>query len=148
VSDIDWNVELRKIVREYDGLPPERSRTQVRLQKIQEIAAKQRITERLSLVGIWGRLFLVAALAISLFWWPYGHRCGYPLATFLLSNVMVIVGGVALAMRTWRERMAGIFCGAALCVVVGWTIMALHIVPRLGYSPAGGVSAAWSCPAR
>src|SRR5262249_60890188 len=53
VSDINWNVELRKIVREYDGLPPERSRTQIRLQKIQEIVAKDRLSERLTLVGIW-----------------------------------------------------------------------------------------------
>src|SRR5262249_7135747 len=103
--------------------------------------------ERLSVVGIWARLVLVAALAVSLFWWPYGHHCGYPLATFLLSNVMVMVGGIALAMRAWRERMADVFGGAALCIVVAWTIMALHVVPRLGYSPVGGASVAWSCPA-
>jgi hypothetical protein len=172
VTDIDWKVELRKIEREYDekrrdqgvrskpkraiahrppspnpALPRKQSRTQIRLQKIQEIAAKQRLSERFSVIGIWGRLILVAALATSLFWWPYGHRCGYPLVTFLLSNAMVIVGGIALCVRTWRDRMAGIFGGSALCVIVAWTVMALHIVPRLGYSPAGGTTAAWSCPA-
>jgi hypothetical protein len=145
VTDIDWNVELRKIERQYDGLPPERSRTQLRLQKIQEIAARQRLTERLSVVGIYARLFLVAALALSLFWWPYGHACGLPLGTYLLSNAMVIVGGIALGMRVWRDRMAWVFVGSALCVAVAWTVLALHTLPRVGYSPAGPASAAWSC---
>ena len=147
VSDIDWNVELRKIEREYDGLPPERTRTQLRLQRIQEIAAKQRFGERLSLVGVWMRLFLVAALALSLFWWPYGHKCGFPLVAFLLSNTMVVVGGVALGLRTWRDRMGWVFSGAAVCVVVAWTVMALHILPRSGYSPAGATNAGWRCAA-
>jgi hypothetical protein len=147
VSDIDWKVELRKIEREYDGLPPERTRTQIRLQKIQEIAAKQRFTEQLSFYGIWARLFLIAALALSLFWWPYGHRCGFPLATFLLSNTVVIVGGVALALRTWRDRLPEVFGGAALCVVIAWTVLAMHILPRFGYTPATGASAPWGCTA-
>ena len=145
VSDIDWRVELRKIEREYDGLPPERTRTQIRLQRIQEIAAKQRFGERLSLVGIWVRLILVAALALSLFWWPYGHKCGFPLVSFLLSNAMVIVGGIALGVRTWRDRNAWVFSGAAVCAIVAWTVMALHILPRSGYSPAGATNAMWSC---
>jgi uncharacterized membrane protein len=171
VSEINWEVELRKIEREYDekrhgervrslpkrvvprrspspsAAPRKPSRTQIRLQKIQEIAARQRFSEQLSFVGVWARLFLVAALALSLFWWPYGHRCGFPLATFLLSNTVVIVGGVVLCIRTWRDRMQWIFGGSALCVVVAWTVMALHVVPRLGYSPAGGTTIAWSCPA-
>jgi hypothetical protein len=147
MSDIDWKLELRKIEREYDGLPPERSRTQIRLQKIQEIAAKQRFSERLSAIGIWARLILIWTLAVSLFWWPYGHRCGYSLATFLLSNVVVIVGGIVLAIRTWRERIPIVFGGAVLCVVMAWTIIALDVMPRMGYSPAGVTTARWSCVA-
>ena len=147
MTDIDWKAELRKIDREYQGLPPERTRTQIRLQKIQEIAAKQRFSERLSFVGIWARLFLVATLTVSLFWWPYGHRCGFPLVAFLLSNAVVIVGGIVLGVRTWRDRVPIVFGGAALCVVVVWTVMALHILPRFGYSPAGGATAGWSCTA-
>ena len=108
MSEIDWNVELRKIEREFTGLPPERTRTQLRLQKIQEITAKQRFRERLTLVGIWTRLVLVAALTLALFWWPYGRNCG---------------------------------------VAVAWTVIALHTIPRLGYSPAGATSAGWSCTA-
>lgn len=145
MSEIDWNVELRKIEREYDGLPPERSRTQVRLQKIQEIAAKDRFYERLSLIGIWARLILIWALGLSLFWWPYGSHCGMPLTGYLLSNVVVIVGAASLAVHGWRDRTLGLFIGSAGCVVVAWTVIALNVFPRLGYSPAGGKSLGWSC---
>jgi hypothetical protein len=147
VNEIDWNVELRKIEREFTGLPPERTRTQLRLQKIQEITAKQRFSERLSLVGIWFRLVLVAALTLALFWWPYGRDCGMPLVTFLLSNVTAVVGGVVLAVRGWRDRMGWVFTASALCLVVAWTVIALHTLPRLGYSPAVGTSVGWSCAA-
>jgi hypothetical protein len=147
VSDINWNVELRKIEREFTGQPPERTRTQIRLQKIQEIAAKDRFLEQLALVGLWAQVALVAVLALSLFWWPYGRSCGFPLVAFLLSNVTVIVGGVALCLRAWRERMPWIFGTAAACMVLAWTVIALHALPRFGYSPAGGTSAGWSCSA-
>lgn len=148
MSDIDWKVELRKIEREFDGLPPERSRTQIRLQRIQEAVTKNRLAERLSLVGIWVRLVLVAALTLSVFWWPYGRDCGLPLVAFLSANMIVIVGALALAVRTWRDRMAGVFTASALCAVVAWTIIAAHTLPRLGYSPLGGTAAGWSCTTR
>ncbi|HTI62718.1 MAG TPA: hypothetical protein VL524_04365 [Gemmatimonadaceae bacterium] len=145
MSEIDWTVELRKIEREYDGLPPERSRTQIRLQKIREITAKERFQERLALVGLWAQLTLVGILAVSLFWWPYGHDCGFPLAAFLASQLMVIVGGVAVALRTWRDRLAGPFVGSTLFVVVAWTVIALHTLPRFGYPAGSAARATWSC---
>ena len=147
VSDIDWNLELRKISREYDGLPPERSRTQLRLQKIQEIAAKDRFLERLALIGIWARLILIAALGVSLFWWPYGRGCGMPLAAYLFSNGIVIIGAVTLGMRAWRDRLPWVFLGSTACVALAWTVIALNVMPRLGYSPAGRTTAGWSCAA-
>jgi len=147
VSDIDWNLELRKIEREYDGLPPERSRTQLRLQKIQEIAAKDRFLERLALIGIWARLILIAALAVSLFWWPYGRSCGMPFAAYLFSNGIVIIGAGTIAVRAWRDRLSWIFIGSAGCVALAWAVIALNVMPRLGYSPAGATSARWSCAA-
>ena len=157
MSEIDWNVELRKIVREYDGLPPEpppssrkraRSRTQIRLEKIQEIVARDRFNERLAVVGFWVRFGLVAVLTFSLFWWPYGHRCGFPLVAFLLANATVIVAGLALSAQTWRDRMTRPFIVSTLFVATAWTVIALHTVPRLGYAPLGETNTAWSCSAK
>ena len=152
MSDIDWNVELRKIVREYDGLPPERSRTQIRLQKIQEIVARDRLRgrldEQLAVVGFWVRFALVGVLAFSLFGWPYGHRCGFPLVAFLLANVTVIAAGLALAVETWREQMVRAFLLSTLFVATAWTMIAVHTLPRFGYAPFGETNTAWSCPAK
>jgi hypothetical protein len=155
-EQIDWNTELRKIVREYDGLPPEPvavqrprrpSRTEFRLERIQEIAAKYEFYDRLSaIVGVWARLALVALLTLLLFWWPYGRDCGFGLFAFLVSSLMAIVGGMALIVRSWRERQVWPFIGASLVIVVAWTVIALNTLPRLGYPGAGGAIAGWSCP--
>jgi hypothetical protein len=148
MSDVNWNVELRKIVREYDGLPPERSRTQIRLQKIQEIVARDRFNERLAVVGFWVRFGLVAVLTFSLFWWPYGQRCGFPLVAFLLANVTVIAAGLTLSVQTWRDRMTRPFIVSTLFVATAWTVIALHTLPRFGYATLGKTNTAWRCTAK
>ena len=153
MSDIDWNIELRKIVREYDGLPPEppqplrrrSSKTEFRLERIQEIAAKYEFYDRLAVIGVWARLVLIATLTLSLFWWPYGRECGFPLVAFLISNAMAITGGVSLAVRTWQDRLMWPFIASALVIMVASTVIAMHALPRLGYSPAGVTTAGWSC---
>ena len=153
---MDWNTELRKIVRQYDGLPPEparaarprrASKTEIRLQRIQEIAAKYDFYERLSAIGVWARLLLVAVLTGSLFWWPYGRDCGFGLVAFLASNATAIVGGVSLLARTWRDRTPWQFSGALLVIILAWTVIGMHALPRVGYSSAGATVAGWSCPA-
>jgi len=145
VSHVDWGVELRKIERQVAGLPPERTRTQIRLQRIQEMVARERFDERLALVGIWVRLVLVGALATALYWWPYGRDCGFPLVAFLVSQSMVIVGGLSLAIRTWRDRLVWPFLGSALFIISAWTVLALQTLPRLGYSMSPPTSVDWTC---
>ncbi len=160
-SDIRWSQELRKIEREYDGLQPAPaqpkarakarvkprapSRTQIRLQKVQEIIARGRLEEQLAAVGVWARLALVGALATSLFWWPYQHDCGFPLAAYLSAHVMVLVGGMTLAMQAWRERAVWPFAGVTTFMLVAWTVLALNALPRFGYSPAAVQRASWAC---
>ena len=153
MSEIDWDIELRKIVREYEGLPPEpaqppkrrSSKTEFRLERIQEIATKYEFYDRLSVIGVWARLVLLATLTVSLFWWPYGRGCGFPLFAFLVSYAMAIVGGASLAVRTWRDRTVWPFAASALVIMVAWTVIAMHALPRLGYTPAGVATAEWSC---
>ena len=144
-DQINWNVELRKIVREYDGLPAERSRTQIRLQKIQEIVARDRFNERLAVFGFWFRFALVAVLTLSLFWWPYGHQCGFPLVAFLLAHATVIAASLTLAVQMWRDRTAWAFVVSTLCAATAWTVIATHTLPRLGYAPLGETTATWTC---
>jgi hypothetical protein len=159
VSEINWNTELRKIVREYDSLHPEQMRaeparaprprrsprTEFRLARIQEIKDRNRLYERLSVIGIWIRFVLVGALTVSLFWWPYGRDCGLGLGAFLGSNAMAIVAGLSLATRTWRERAPWPFSGALLFVAAAWTVIALTTLPRLGYPTFGAAPNGWYC---
>ena len=70
-----------------------------------------------------------------------------PFAAYLFSNVIVIVGAVTLALRAWRDRLPWIFIGSTACVALAWTVIALNVMPRFGYSPAGGTTARWSCVA-
>ncbi|MFI5227899.1 MAG: hypothetical protein ACHQWU_02450 [Gemmatimonadales bacterium] len=147
MSGINWSVELRKIEREYDGLPPARSRTQIRLQKVQEILARGRLEERLAALGVWVRLALIAALTAGLHWWPYGHDCGFSLAAYLASQAMVIAGGLSLAISTWRNQLVRPFAGAVVFCLIAWTVIAIQVFPRMGFGATPRVSIGWVCRA-
>jgi len=148
MSEIDWNVELRKIERAYDGLPPEPSPNAVRARKAAEERARQRVAERLALVGAWARLALVAALAVSLYWWPGAHDCGRDLAAFLGAESMVVVGGVWAAVATWRHRLPASHGAALILLIAGLGLVAAQVLPRAGYATVAGVHASgWRCDA-
>ena len=66
MSEIDWNAELRKVSREFDGLPPEPTPEEIRARRAAELATKQRNDEAAAVAGVWIRLFLVSSLAAAL----------------------------------------------------------------------------------
>lgn len=138
VSEKTWNTNTQR--------PRRPSRTEFRLARIREIKAKNAFFDRLSVIGVWTRLVLVGALAVSLFWWPYGRDCGFGFAAFLGSNAMAIVGGISLAARTWRDRMPWPFAGGLLFVALAWTVIALHTLPRIRYPLSGATVAGLYCP--
>lgn len=148
MSEIDWNVELRKIEREFDGLPPEPSPNALRAQKAAELRARQLAAERLALVGAWARLLLVVALGVALYWWPYAHACDLRLAAFLGAQAMVAVGGLWVAAFTWRHRLAASHSLALVVLAAGLLLVAAQVLPRLGYATVAGVRADhWRCAA-
>ena len=153
---MNWNTQRPRTVRDRAGLHPKGastqrprrpSKTEFRLARIQEISAKYAFYDRLSVIGVWTRLVLVAALTVSLFWWPYGRDCGFGLVAFLGSNATAIVAGLSLSARTWRDRTPWPFSGSLLFVGLAWTVIALHALPRLGYPGSGATSAGWYCAA-
>ena len=146
MSEIDWKTELRKIEREYDGLPPEPSPALARAQKAAALRAKQQTQERFALVAAWARLLLVAGLAAALWWWPYAHACGVDLGAFLGAQGMVLVGGIWAAVYTWRHRLALTHGVAVLLAVAGLALLTVQVLPRAGYARISGVQAdAWRC---
>lgn len=134
MSEIDWDVELRKIEREFDGLPPTPSAGELRARKAAERREKQRKEERIAALGAWGRLVLVAALAAALYWWPYLRACGPGLFAFLGAESMVVAGGLWVVAFTWRHRMARTHALGMLVVIAGLALILAQVLPRVGYA--------------
>ena len=141
MSEIDWNVMLRRIEREYDGLPPEPSPADLRAQKA--AAARAREAQRAAAVGAWLRMLLVAALAASLYWWPTD------LATCLSAETMVVVGALWVASFTFQHRLAITHTIAVALLVAGLALVSVQLLPRAGYATfaAVRVDGGWRCGA-
>ena len=158
MQDIDWKAELRKIEREFDGLPPEPTVGEVRAREVvtrrarehPEPRSEQRMVsdQHLVLIGAGARLGLVAALLGALWWWPYDITCGAGVIPFVGALVMVVVGGLWAAVFSWRHRLAMTHTAALLFVLTGLALLAVHVLPRSGYVTITGRPAVhWRCVA-
>ena len=148
MTQIDWTRELRKIEREYDGLPPEPSPVAARAQKMAQRRAREEAVRRRALLGGAGRLLLVAALLGALPWWPYATDCGPDLAALLGAQAMIVVGGLWTAVFAWRHRLAANHTIALLLLMAGLALVAAQVLPRLGWVTIPGMDAtAWRCAA-
>ena len=146
MAAIDWKTELRKIEREFDGLPPEPSPAQVRAQRAAEAREKQEKRERTERRGAWARLALVVVLAVTIVFWPYARSCGTGLLAYLSAETMVVVGGVWVTCRTWRLRMGRTHALAIGVALWGLLLIGHQVLPRVGY-PGWPVAdpSAWFC---
>lgn len=143
---IDWNRELRAIEREYDGLPPEPSAAEVRARRRAERRARAEAEQRLAIVGTRARVALVASLLGALYWWPYTTSCGGGLAALVGAQLMIVVGAAWCAASSWRNRLVASHTLALALLVVGAALVAVQVLPRLGYlGVAGSRAIAWSC---
>lgn len=145
MDQIDWKAELRKIEREYDGLPPEPPTAEDRSvppeppaaqhkgQKLPNIRAREEAERKVTLLAASARLVLVGVLLGALWWWPYANSCGFGLAAFLIAKAMIVVGGVWGAVFAWRNRLATSHTIAVAFAVVGLALIAAELLPRLGY---------------
>lgn len=146
MTHVDWNEELKKIEREYDGLPPEPSPAELRALRAEEHREQRLRGERAARRGVLARLLLVGALAAALFAWPYGRQCGPGLYAYLAAGAMVAVGGLWVVFGTWRHRMAKTHGAALLLVLWGLTFLAAQVLPRTGYARTDtGLPKAWRC---
>jgi hypothetical protein len=146
VSEIDWDAELRKIDREYSGLPPEPSAASVKAKRELERRQQEERDRRRGRIGVYARMILVLALGVSIVFWPYATRCGQGLYGFLGAVSAVVVGGFWIGVLTWRWRMPKTHLLSAMVVLWGIAIAATQVLPRIGYArndadhPVG-----WSC---
>ena len=146
MTAIDWSAELRKIEREYDGLPPEPSADQMRIRRDAERRATERKRDSANTIGAAVRLSLVVALAASLAFWPYARQCGDGLFAYVSAAGMIVVGALWAAVWTWRARLPRMHLLTMAVLIWGVVLVGLELLPRVGYAKADAARpAAWWC---
>lgn len=146
LSEINWALELRKIEREFDGLPPEPSTNDLRQKRETERRERQLQEATSASFGVYFRLTLVISLGISLVCWPYDVTCGAMLVGYLAAVVVLVVGGAWTALATFTHMMPWRHLVALLMVLWGLALGAAEVLPRIGYAaPMPGRATSWSC---
>jgi len=141
-----WTTEMRKIEREFDGLPPEPSPALVRARRQSERRTREQRERRLTALAIWGRVILIGVLAGAIHFWPYDHVCGVALYAYLGAEGLIVVGGLWAVVWTWRVHMGFAHTLAIAVILWGCVLIAAQVLPRVGYAkPAGPHPPPWSC---
>jgi hypothetical protein len=134
VPQDDWSVQLKKIEREFEGLPPEPSPAFRKMQSEEERRAQERSQQRAAMFSGGARLVLVAALGVALALWPYERECGSGLFGFLGVELMIVVGGIWVAFTTWRYRLPRMHTLSLFIILGGLVLLAAEVLPRVGYA--------------
>jgi hypothetical protein len=132
--DDDWSTKLKKIEREFQGLPPEPSPAFKKLQSEEERRAGERAKQRVAAMGAGARLILVFALFGALTVWPYENHCGSGLFGYLGAEAAIVAGGLWVAFTTWRARLPKMHTLSLLIILVGLGLIAREVLPRTGYA--------------
>ncbi len=148
MSEIDWATELRKIEREYDGLPPEPTPAELTRKRAAERREQERVRDSALRIGAWGRAALVVALATAINFWPYFRGCGVGLFAYVGAETMVVASGLWLVVWTWYGRMGRTHILAMAMVLWGLGLLAAETLPRVGYAQVDPQNPpSWFCAA-
>jgi hypothetical protein len=134
VPEDNWASQLKKIEREFDGLPPEPSLAAQKMQTEAERRAKEKAQQRAAMLGAGARLVLVFALGAAIVMWPYSRECGWGWFGYLGVEGVIVLGGLWVAATTWRGRLAKMHAFSLLVVLAGLVLIAAEILPRMGYA--------------
>jgi hypothetical protein len=145
VTGIDWSVQLKKIERQFDGLPAEPSPPALRAPRDPR-SSQQRRREGESIFGATSRVVLVLSLSLAINAWPYGRACGGELLGYLAASATIVAGGLWATIGTWRGRAPRLHAVALLAVAWGVLLISAQVLPRVGYAavdPRNGPT--WRC---
>jgi len=146
MSHVDWSSELRKIERQFEGLPPEPSAAELRAKRKEERRAQERRDKRSAAYGVAVRLILVTLLAGGLTLWPYSKDCGRGLFAYMGAEAVVAIGGLWLIVTTWHHRMARMHAVGLVMLMGGVALIASSVLPRIGYARTDPTHpAVWFC---
>jgi hypothetical protein len=147
MSEINWKTELRKVDRQFSGLPPEPTAEDIRNWRITEEREQRQRDELNGAVGAWTRLFLVIALAAGLYFWPYARACGAGLYGFVAAEAAVAIGGAWVGVYSWRRRASRAHIAAFVIMLAGIVLVAMEVLPRVGYASPDPTRPGWACAA-
>ena len=104
------------------------------MQSEEQKRAQERVKQRAAMIGGGARLVLVAALGVALAFWPYENDCGSGLFGYLAVEIVIIIGGLWVAVSTWRARLPRMHILSLLIALAGLVLVAVEILPRVGYA--------------
>lgn len=148
MTSTNWDQELKRIEREFQGLSPDPVIKLDNARAAAEKHAQEQTRLRNSAIGVWVRVLLVVALGVAMWYWPYARACGVGLYAYVGAAGLIAVSALWAATTSWASRMATAHVVAMVMLIGALTLLAANILPRAGYITITGTSAAaWRCPA-
>jgi hypothetical protein len=146
MTGIDWSAQLKKIERQFDGLPPEPSESELRAKRENERRQQFKEKNREAVFGAGSRVVLALSLGLAINAWPYARACGAGLGGYLAASGAVIAGGLWATVGTWRGRSPKLHALALLAVAWGIVLVTAQVLPRVGYAKVDPrTKLAWRC---
>jgi hypothetical protein len=134
VTGIDWSAQLKKIERQFDGLPTPPTESDLRAQRDSERRELLRRQKRDEIFGAVSRIVLVLSLSLAINAWPYGRACGAGLLGYLAAAGAIVAGSVWAIVGTWHNRSPKLHAVAILAMAWGSVLIASQVLPRVGYT--------------
>jgi hypothetical protein len=146
VTGIDWSAQLKKIERQFEGLPEETSESELRAKRENEWRADANGRDREAVFGAASRVVLVLSLSLAIAAWPYDRACGGGLLGYLAASAAIVAGGLWAVVGTWRNRAPKLHAVALLAMAWGVVLIGAQVLPRVGYAKLDpGARLAWRC---
>jgi hypothetical protein len=150
VTTIDWSTQLKKIERQFEGLPPEPTESDLRAKRENErreqLKRKERGAVFSAVFSAASRVVLVVSLSVAMNAWPYDRACGVGLGAYLAAAGLIVAGGLWATVGAWHRRAPLLHALALLTTAWGVVLITAQALPRVGYArtdPANGP--AWRC---
>ena len=142
----NWNVELKKLEREFGGLPPEPTQAELNARRASERRARELKDAINARIGAAIRCVLVLALAVALYYWPYARSCGAGLLLYIGAQVVFAAGALWVTAYTWRHRLTKTHALAIAMFVGALGMLSAQVLPRVAWGRvAPAYQARWSC---
>lgn len=146
MTGIDWSTQLKKIERQFDGIPTPPTESQLRIEREHERREQVRRLKRGEIFTAASRVVLAASLGLAMNAWPYDRACGGGLLAYLAASVVIVGGGVWAVVGTWNSRSPKLHAAAMLVIAWGVVLITAQVLPRVGYTKADTRNrSAWRC---